>query len=188
MRRQRGRLTERTLARRRVAEYFRAMHQVLFVLTFLAALGSGLIAGLFGTFSNFAMKALGSLAPEKGMAAMQAINAAILNPGFFVVFFGTALASLVLALLAVVQWGSPGAIWLLVGGMLYFVGGIVVTMIFNVPMNDALAAANPATPEGAALWRDYLTRWTAWNHVRSVATLAATACFIYGLCQLRAGA
>jgi uncharacterized membrane protein len=162
------------------------MPTATFVLTFLAALGSGLIAGLFAVFSNFMMKALGGLAPEKGMAAMQAINVAILNPAFLGVFLGTALVSLALVIFAVLHWGCPAAMWLLAGGLLYLVGGIAVTMVFNVPMNDALAAANPATAEGAALWSDYLSRWTAWNHVRSVATLAATAAYIYALIQFRA--
>jgi len=44
-------------------------------------------------------------------------------------------------------------------------------------MNDALAAAKPETPEGARLWANNLVIWTAWNHVRTVTALAATALF-----------
>jgi uncharacterized membrane protein len=159
--------------------------QILFALTFASAIGSGLIAGLFCSFSNFVMKALGSLPPEKGASAMQAINATILNPLFLSVFVGTAVASLAIVILAAVQWSSPGTGWIITGGLLYFLGGFIVTIVCNVPMNDALAAIDPTTAEGATVWRDYLSRWTAWNHVRSVTTLAATASLIYGLRQLR---
>jgi uncharacterized membrane protein len=40
-------------------------------ITVLAAVGSGLMAGLLFAFSNFVMKALTRLPPEQGMAAMQ---------------------------------------------------------------------------------------------------------------------
>jgi hypothetical protein len=59
------------------------MDCVLFVLTFLAALGSALIGGLFFAFSAFVMRALGRLPPAGGIAAMQSINVAVLNPVFF---------------------------------------------------------------------------------------------------------
>ena len=49
-------------------------------ITVLAAVGSGLMAGLLFAFSNFVMKALTRLPPEQGMAAMQLINVTIINP------------------------------------------------------------------------------------------------------------
>lgn len=48
----------------------------LFSLTLVAALGSGVVAGVFFAFSTFVMKALGHLSPPIGMAAMQSINVA----------------------------------------------------------------------------------------------------------------
>jgi uncharacterized membrane protein len=147
----------------------------------LAALGSGLMAGLFFIFSVTVMDALGRLPPAQGIAAMQSINVVILNPIFFAVFFGTAALCLVLAVWSVLAWQAPGSAWLLVGSILYVVGAIVVTMAFNVPMNDTLAAIDPASGEGARVWAGYLTGWTRWNHVRTVACLAATAALIMAL-------
>jgi len=65
-------------------------------LTLGAALGSGLIAGVFFAFSTFVMPALARLAPAQGVAAMQAINVAVLNRWFLGVFVGTAAACLLL--------------------------------------------------------------------------------------------
>jgi uncharacterized membrane protein len=36
----------------------------------------------------------------------------------------------------------------------------------------------PESAEGKAVWTHYLSVWTAWNHVRTAASLAAAACFI----------
>jgi uncharacterized membrane protein len=157
------------------------MEQLLFGLKFLSALGAGLMAGLFFVFSTFMMTALGRLPPATGISAMQSINVTILNPIFFLVFFGTAVASLVLAIAAVVRWSEPGAVALLAGGLLYLLGNILVTMAFNVPLNNALAAVKPDSAEGAILWTRYLSEWTAWNHVRTVSCLAAMASFIMAL-------
>ena len=63
---------------------------LLFTIAFAAALGCGLMGGLFFAFSVAVMKALGRLPPAEGIAAMQSINVAILNPVFLTVFFGTA--------------------------------------------------------------------------------------------------
>ena len=48
-------------------------------------------------------------------------------------------------------------------------------MGFDVPRNNALAAVDAASAEGAILWPRYVSGWTAWNHVRGAAALAAAA-------------
>lgn len=145
----------------------------------LAALGCGTMAGLFFVFSDSVMKALGSRPAAEGMAAMQAINVTILNPTFFAAFFGTAALCLVLGIAALFDLSAPGALVSLAGSLLYLLGSILVTMRFNVPLNNALAAADPASEAGAALWSRYLVVWTAWNHVRTLACLAAAALLIF---------
>lgn len=64
---------------------------------------------------------------------------------------------------------------MLAGSVLYVVGTFLVTMICNVPLNDRLAAADPSSADSARLWATYLTQWTFWNTVRTLAALAAAA-------------
>jgi uncharacterized membrane protein len=154
---------------------------ILFVSAFAAAVGSGLIAGTFFAFSSFVMRALGRLPPAEGMAAMQSINVVVLNPVFLGVFLGTAAVSLAAAAGAALRWGQAGAAYLLAGGALYVVGTFLVTGAFNVPLNNALATLTPSDPDAPRRWADYTARWTAWNHVRTIAALAATAAFIHAL-------
>ena len=153
----------------------------MFVLTLCAALGCGLVAGVFFAFSAFVMKAFARLSPGEGRAAMQSVNVAVLNPLVLGVFVGTAAACAIAVVFSVLRWNDPGAAWWLAGGLLYLVGCFLVTMVFNVPRNEALARIAPADPGAASQWAGYLSSWTAWNHVRTAASLAAAAAFTIGL-------
>jgi uncharacterized membrane protein len=153
----------------------------LFVLTVLAALGSGMMAGLFFAFSAFIMQAFAKRPAPVGIAAMQSINETILKPVFFLVFFGTAVLGAVLAILAAISWSDAGAGWRLAGGLLYLVGSIGITMRCNVPLNNRLMNVAADSAEGATFWSHYLKVWTQWNHVRTVGCIAAAACFILGM-------
>jgi len=146
---------------------------LLFALTLVSALGCGLMAGVFFAFSAFVMHALARLPPAQGIAAMQSINVAVINPLFVAVFLGTAAACALLAVSSLLRWHKPGASYLLAGGLLYLAGTFLVTIVFNVPRNDALAAVDPASAAGASRWAGYIASWTAWNHVRTAAALAA---------------
>jgi uncharacterized membrane protein len=54
-------------------------------------------------------------------------------------------------------------------------------MAFNVPRNNALARTEPEGAETAAYWNRYVSEWTAWNHVRVLAGIAAAAALTLGL-------
>lgn len=148
---------------------------LLFALKFFTALGCGLVAGVFFAFSTFVMSALARLQPRESILAMQSINITALNPLFMLALFGTGATCLMLALFSLLKWHQPGAVYLLVGSLLYLLGTVVVTSAFNVPLNEALALAKPDSPDSAALWTKYLTNWTLWNHVRTITALAAAA-------------
>ena len=157
------------------------VNDLFFALTLFAALGCGLMSGLFFIFSNTVMSALAQLPPSQGIAAMQAINRIILNPLFFVTFLGTAATCITVVISLVWRWQQPGTLYLLIGSLLYLGGVMVVTIIFNVPMNESLDAMKPESIEAGNLWAKYLVDWTAWNHVRTVTALLGTASFILAL-------
>lgn len=149
----------------------------------VSALGCGLMAGFFFAFSICVMKALGAIPPAHGISAMQSINVAVINPWFLTPYFGMAVLSVLLSIAAVLRWHEPGAAYVVAGGLLYFLGTFLVTMLFNVPRNIALAAVAVTSTEGAALWADYLIAWTKWNHVRTIAALAGAASFTIALAR-----
>src|SRR5260370_18932212 len=57
----------------------------------------------------------------------------------------------------VVGWHDSGSAWLVVGGLLYVVSTFLVTIVFNVPLNDALAAIDPDNA-GASLCGTTISR------------------------------
>lgn len=154
---------------------------MLSLITLLSALGCGLVAGVFFAFSAFVMKALANLPPAQGIAAMQSINVVVINPWFMTAFFGTAVSCILVMIWSILRWHDPGSVYVLAGSLLYLVGTILVTMLFNVPLNNSLAAVAPVSAEGAKVWAGYLTAWTTWNHVRTIAALAAAALLTIGL-------
>ena len=158
------------------------LQNLQFLLMLLTAIAAGLSAGLYFTFSNFVMKALAQRPAAQGIAAMQAINITIINPGFMLIFFGTGIASIVLMILLFLQPLNSSHFYWLGGTLLYLIGTLGVTMFRNVPLNNQLAIAVPETEEAACLWEKYLTDWTFWNHVRTITGVIATALLILSLC------
>lgn len=156
---------------------------LIFVLIFISALGCGLIAGIFFAFSTFVMKALAELPPAQGIAAMQSINVVVINRWFMTLFFGSGVACLLLAIFAILHWQTPGAAWLFAGSAFYLGGTIFVTILCNVPRNNILAALDPTTVQSATAWEKYVSSWTAWNHVRTIAALVASGSHTMALCS-----
>ena len=146
-----------------------------------SALGCGLMAGVYFAFSTFIMTALGRLDQAAGIAAMNAINVDIVRSLFMPLFLGTTMAGAALVLMAMLRLSEPGAVSMIAGGGLYVIGMFVVTIAFNVPLNNALAAAQPSAPEARLVWANYLKDWVFWNHVRTVASLVASALFVAAL-------
>ncbi|GAA2411104.1 anthrone oxygenase family protein [Streptomyces coeruleofuscus] len=152
-----------------------------FVLTVLGVLGTGLVAGVFCGFSTFVMRGLATLPPAQGAAAMNAINVAAVTPPFMVVFLGSAVLCAVIAVVTFVLWPDEGTVELLVGSALYLFGSFGLTMVANVPRNDALAGLEPGSPEAAAYWPVYVREWTMWNHVRTAASAGAAVAYVLAL-------
>src|SRR5262249_7723397 len=92
-----------------------ALDTVARVLTCVVAVGTGLMAGMYFAFSSSVMQALDDLAPSDGTAVMQSINRAVPNPVFLLVFLGTALGCVALAVVALVRWGDPASPYQLAG-------------------------------------------------------------------------
>jgi uncharacterized membrane protein len=147
--------------------------QVMAIVVAAAAVGSALIAGVFFAFSTFVMTALSRLPVEQGVAAMQSINRVILGSLFMPVFVGTAGCCVVLLLAWFLQWGDADRIAVPIGCALYLIGTFLSTIVFNVPLNNELASVDGKSAAAPETWSRYVRRWTLWNHVRTVAALAA---------------
>ena len=146
----------------------------------------GAIFGFFYAWVCSTMWGLDSADPKLAIAAMQAMNASVRNAVFAPAFFGTPFVLLLTAVLAF-RAGRRGAVWpFAAAGVLYFLGGMLLTMLVNVPMNEALALVEiPADPGAAArIWEDYSPRWQVWNQTRTLVSGVALCLTGVGLMRL----
>ncbi|WP_105438737.1 DUF1772 domain-containing protein [Neorhizobium sp. T25_13] len=156
------------------------MRSLVYVLAGLSLLLSGAIFGFFYAWVCSTMWGLDAADPVVAIEAMKAMNSSVRNMVFAPAFFGTSPLLLITALLAFfLGWRGPAAAFAL-AAVVYLIGGQLLTMSINVPMNEALAAtAIPADVDGARrVWQDYSQPWQYWNVVRTIAS---------GVCLLLAG-
>lgn len=144
------------------------------------ALVMALVAGVFMAFSDFVMRALRAATPEAGIEAMQQINRKVYGSVFVVGLIGLAPMSLGLAGYAVMGISGPAANWIMAGGLVYFTGTFLVTMLGNVPMNKRLDPMIMSAPDTRDYWQVYARDWTRWNHLRTGASALASGCLLIG--------
>jgi len=164
------------------------MNLPLFAFGHLSLLATGAIFGFFYAWVCSTMWGLDAADPSVAIAAMQAMNASVRNIVFAPAFFGTPGVLLVTAMLARQSRRRVSARAFLAATLVYLFGGLVLTIIVNVPMNEGLATVRlPLDPDEAeAAWSAYSERWQAWNVVRTCASGLALLLTGYGLARLGA--
>jgi uncharacterized membrane protein len=138
---------------------------------------TGLSAGLCFTWSNAVTPGIGRLDDLGYLMSFQQMNRTILNPIFFMVFFGP--SALGLINLYGLRSASNSLIWLLVLAIaIYFLGVVLVTIFGNVPLNNILETTelSSASREDLRTLRD--TFEIKWNRLHLIRTLSATVSFL----------
>jgi uncharacterized membrane protein len=154
------------------------------VLTTIAAIGSAAAGGMMYVFSTFVMRGLDRTGPVEAITAMRGINVeANSNVAFLLAYFGSALLALAVGVVAAIQLRQPGSGYLLAGAV-FGVLAAIITVAFNVPLNNHLDSVDPAglaAADAAREWQAYFTTWTAWNHVRTMTALVGAVLMLVGL-------
>jgi uncharacterized membrane protein len=146
-----------------------------------ALLLSGAVAGVFFAYSVSVMIGLDAIRPEQAIAAMRSINDKIQNAVFLTTFLLTPVAAAVTGALLLAAGRHAAGVLFLVAAAVYVLGALVPSFAVNIPMNDALEVARPAAGGAARVWADYSSRWTLWNHVRTVSSLVSVVLVGLGL-------
>ncbi|MFZ7094505.1 DUF1772 domain-containing protein [Primorskyibacter sp. 2E233] len=150
------------------------MIQQLFEISLVAVtLATGLVAGVFLTFSDFVMRALARAEPAAGIEAMQIINREVYRSLFMALLIGLTIVSILLAVAGIFLVGRDVALWLVGAAGAYIIGVMAITARKNVPMNQRLDRMEHRSADARAYWATYTRDWTRWNHLRWVAGLAA---------------
>lgn len=138
---------------------------------------TGLSAGLCFTWSNAVTPGIGRLDDLRYLMSFQQMNRAILNPVFFVVFFGPSVLGFIY--LYGLRSASSAIISLFaIAVAIYFLGVVLVTIFGNVPLNNILDTAelSSASREEIRALRDAFE--IKWNRLHLIRTISAVVSFL----------
>ncbi len=148
----------------------------------MSILLTGLTAGLCFTWSNAVTPGIGKLDNLAFLQAFQAMNRAIINPLFLIVFLGPAL--LLFANVYIFKNTNTTSLWLfLIAAILFFIGVGLITVFKNVPINEILdkTVLETATQmELADLRKIFEKPWNQWHMLRTISALVAFVLLIIG--------
>lgn len=151
-----------------------------------AALTTGLMGGFFYAYTSSVTIGLGRLPDAEYVAAMQEINASVQNGLFAFGFFGAVLSLLLALLLHVPRPLSGRFVLIALACALYIGGGILVTVLVNVPLNEELESVTSGSLVALVDARaEYEDTWNFWNGVRAICSSLALIVLI-GACLIRA--
>ncbi|MGC9371309.1 MAG: DUF1772 domain-containing protein [Paracoccaceae bacterium] len=153
-----------------------------FLLSQFSILSFALVGGVFLAFSDFIMRSLALAQAPGGIDVMQAVNREVFRWVFMALFLGMAAVSVVVIAYAWFNLTGPAAGLIAGAALVYLVGVFGVTVLFNVPLNDALAGLEAGSETARQFWESrYLPRWTFWNSVRTAGSVLAAALYLFGL-------
>ncbi|MFC8825870.1 DUF1772 domain-containing protein [Streptomyces sp. NPDC057137] len=146
-----------------------------------AVMTTGLIAGVFASWSNAIMPGLGDVDDRTFVVAFRALDQAITNPMFL---GGFTIAPLLIGLSAVLhlRTGQRAVLGWLGAALLFYLVAAVITFGVNEPLNeDFRVAPEPDSDAEFAAVRAQLdeARWAAWNTARAVTSTVAFGCLLW---------
>lgn len=139
----------------------------------IAILFTGLMAGIFFTWSNAVKPGIGKLSDIEYLTALQSMNRVILNNTFKLVFIGAVIA---VALVPIFYFNlyPKNIFWLFISALIiYWVGAFGVTIFGNIPLNEILDKSNLESmtlSEIKALRTSIEAKWNNLNLIRSVSS------------------
>lgn len=144
-----------------------------------AVITSGLTAGLLFGWACSVMLGLARTDDRTFIGAFQAMDRAIMNPWFFVVFLGAVVLPGLAAVLHLGSGQSPVLGWTL-AALALSLTTVAITRMVHLPLNTAIqAAGDPAQiTDITAVRTRFEARWVRWHLVRTVTSTAAFTCLI----------
>ena len=146
---------------------------------FAAVVLTGLSAGFFYAWAVSVIPGTRKVTDLLYLGTMQSINRAILNPAFFLIFFG----SLLLLIVSTIQQYQAGmTFWILfTAAVTYLIGTFGVTAFGNVPLNNALDVIDLSNLSIDQLNKFRLDYELKWNRLHMIRTVFAVLSFLLSL-------
>lgn len=142
------------------------------------ALWSAIVGGNFSAFSEFIMSALKKTEPAGGIEAMQNINRDVIKTQFVAGILSIAAFSAIFAVYSLFVFEGAALVTLILASLVFLASVFLVTMLGNVPMNDALARLDHDSLDARIYWEKYTRTWTLLNHARSFGSILTSGLYI----------
>ena len=143
------------------------------IIIILAIISTGVMSGIFFTWTNAVKPGIGTLNNISYLRAFKAMNIAILNPLFYIVFI---LPVLTITISAYINYGSPNFYrfkLLFASTLIYFFGVFIITIKGNVPINELLENTDLqkiSETELSSLRENIENKWNNFNLIRTVSS------------------
>jgi uncharacterized membrane protein len=147
-----------------------------------ALLLTGLMTGIFFTWSNAVKPGIGKLSDLEYLRALKSMNRAILNNTFKIIFLGAIIS---VGLLPVLYFNlySQNVFWLFLFALIiYSIGVFGVTLIGNIPLNELLDKTkleSISLEEIKSLRRTIEIRWNNLNLIRCISSAITFLILVY---------
>ena len=153
------------------------------IILFGSVILTGLSAGLFYAWSVSVIPGTKGVMDLAYLETMQSINRAILNPAFFLVFFGSIV---LLSISSIYEFHNNKWVFglMLASSITYLIGTVGVTGLGNVPLNDQLEVLKiaEAGADKISEFRKYYE--SNWNRLHLIRTVFAVLSFVLAVLAL----
>ena len=146
------------------------------IVFFITVLLNALSTGFFFAWSVSVILGTKKVGHLTYLETMQSINREILNPLFFIVFFGSVIA---LGITTYLQFNNKTVfVLVLASTIIYLIGTFGVTAFGNVPLNNELEALTITNLKAIELKNFRIYYESAWNHYHVIRTISSMVSFI----------
>ena len=156
------------------------------IVLILSILFTGLTAGLCFTWFNAVTPGIGRLDNLSFLKAFQAMNRAIINSQFMIIFMGP---TILLFVNAVLFRTNNTTFWLfLIAAIIFFIGIGLLTVFGNVPLNEMLDNSNLESLsklELQTLRNKFENPWNRWHTLRTASSITSFSLLIVGTLYIK---
>ncbi|GAB2726723.1 hypothetical protein GCM10027089_58340 [Nocardia thraciensis] len=145
----------------------------------VAALSTGLLAGVFYAYASSVMLALRQVDDRTFVDVMNKINNVIVNPAFMFSFLGSVVFTVVAAALHL-RTDQRMVLWWILAALALNIVSFLITSAGNIPLNNQLAAVTDGD-DLAALRQQFEGPWVRLNILRALANTGALGALAWAL-------
>ena len=144
----------------------------------LAILFTGIMAGIFFTWSNAVKPGIGKLSDLEYLKALQSMNRVILNNTFKIIFGGAIITTALLPIFSFNLYPN-NIFWIFISTfIIYWVGAFGVTIFGNIPLNEILDKTSLETFSLEELKSLRTSIEVKWNNLNLIRTISSVLTFV----------